>query len=126
LTGGESPLSSRASTPSTPKAFEYHSEPENGANVNPANTGVTQLANCDSYVVQPGGNIPSVPPGYVLVPLGPSSSLGYAHSTPVGVGAASTIAPDVWPVRPSLGTAWSCDLLLLLPRHKTQPPLVMI
>ena len=27
-TGGESPLSSRASTASTPKAFEYHSEPE--------------------------------------------------------------------------------------------------
>jgi len=80
-TGGESPLSSRASTPSTPKAFEYHSEPENGANVNAAKSGVTQLDNCDTCLVQPGGNIPSVTPGYVLVPIGPSSTLGYAHST---------------------------------------------
>jgi len=32
-TGGESPLSSRASTPPTPKAFDYHSERENEANV---------------------------------------------------------------------------------------------
>jgi len=103
-TGGESPLSSRASTPSTPKAFEYHSERENDANVNPAKTGVTQLENCDTYLVQSGENLPSVPPGYVLVPIGPSSTLGYAHSTPVGVGVASTIAPDIGPVRPSLGT----------------------
>jgi len=103
-TGGESPLSSRVSTPSTSKAFEYHSERENDANVNPAKPGVTQLENCDTYFVQPAENLPSVPPGYVLVPIGPSSTLGYAHSTPVGVGVASTIALDVGPVRPSLGT----------------------
>jgi len=109
-TGGKSPLSSRASNPSTPKAFEYHSERENDANVNPAKTGVTQLDNCDTYLVQPGGNMPSVPPGYVLVSIGPSSTLGYAHSTPVGVGVASTIAPDVGPVRPSLGTTVGLEL----------------
>jgi len=103
-TGEESPLSSRASTPSTRKAFQYHSETENGANVKPAKIGVTQLENCDTYLVPPGENPPLLPPGYVLVPIGPSSTFGYAHSTPVGVGVASTIAPDVGPVRSSLGT----------------------
>jgi len=122
-TGGKSPLSSRASTPSTPKAFEYHSERENDAK-----TCVAQLDNCDTYLVQPGGNIPSVPPGYVLVPLGPSSTLGYAHSTPVGVGVASTIAPDVGPVRPSLGTTVGLELgstSASAPSQNT-PPLVMV
>jgi len=109
-TGGESPLLSRASTPSTPKAFEYHSECENDANVKPAKTGVTQLDNCDIYLVEPGENLPLVPPGYVLVPIVPSSTLGYAHSTPVGVDVASTIAPDVGPVRPSLGTTVGLEL----------------
>jgi len=51
-TGGDSPLSSRASTASTPKAFEYHSECANDANVKPAKPGVTQLENCDTYLVQ--------------------------------------------------------------------------
>jgi len=109
-TGGESILSSRASTPSTPKAFEYHSERENDANVNPAKTGVTQLENCDTCLVQSGENLPSFPPGYVLVPIGPSSTLGYAHSTSVRVGEASAIAPDVGPVRPSLGTTVGFEL----------------
>jgi len=112
-TGGESPLSSRASTPTTPKAFGYHSERENDANVYLAKAGVNQLENCDTNLVQSGENLTSVPPGYVLVPIAPSSTLGYAHSTPVGVGVASTIVPDVGPVRPSLvntvGLEWGAD-----------------
>jgi len=60
--------------------------------------------------VQSGENLPSVPPGYVLVPIVPSSTLGYAHSTPVGVGVASNIVPDVGPVKPSLGATVGLEL----------------
>jgi len=92
------------------RLINYHSERVNDANVNPAKPGVNQLENRDTYLVQSGENLPSVPPSYVLDPIGPSSTLGYAHSTPVVVGVASIIVPDVAPVRPSLGATVGLEL----------------
>ena len=67
------------------------------------------------------GNIPSVPPGYVLVPVGSTSALGHVHSTPVDTGVGFSIKADPNSTFvPLLNTAAATDCVVS-PTSKIEP-----